>query len=161
LAELVIPKAVTDWMHVALRESDVTESLAREQAIQHAQQECDRLNQRIEAMYIDKLDGRISTAFFDEKAAAWREEQSKLRRRISELRAASGFRGCDPCNRRNQRGMQGIPHATGQRAAPIIEHPGRCCDLERWGVRYHSQNAVPETAAIELRKSQIRNGKSR
>jgi hypothetical protein len=89
LAELVIPKAVTDWLRAALRDSDITETRAREQAIQHAQQECDRLNQRIEAMYLDKLDGRITAVFYDAKAAAWRDEEAKLRRRITELRAAS------------------------------------------------------------------------
>src|SRR4051794_29961135 len=40
-------------------------------------------------MYIDKLDGRISASFYDEKAATWRDEEAKLRRRVAELRAAS------------------------------------------------------------------------
>ena len=37
-------------------------------------------------MYLDKLDGRITTAFYDEKASAWRQEQTALQRRINELR---------------------------------------------------------------------------
>jgi site-specific DNA recombinase len=89
LGELVVPKAVTDWLRAAWRDSDITETRAREQAIQHAQQECDRLNQRIETMYLDKLDGRISASFYDEKAAAWLRDEAKHRRRIVELRAAS------------------------------------------------------------------------
>src|ERR1039457_7413266 len=36
--------------------------------------------------YLDKLDGRITTAFYDEKAAVWRQEQTALLRRINELR---------------------------------------------------------------------------
>lgn len=36
-------------------------------------------------MYLDKLDGRITAAFFDEKAAAWRKEQAKLQARIHDL----------------------------------------------------------------------------
>jgi site-specific DNA recombinase len=89
LGELVIPRAVTDWLRAGLRDSDISETRAREQAIQHAQQECDRLNQRVNTMYMDKLDGRISASFYDEKAATWRDEEAKLRRRIVELRAAS------------------------------------------------------------------------
>ena len=40
-------------------------------------------------MYVDNLDGRITAAFYDEKAAAWRLEQAKLQRRIIELRKSS------------------------------------------------------------------------
>jgi hypothetical protein len=65
------------------------ESRAREQALQHARQEFDRLDQRIEAMYLDKIAGRISAGFYDEKAAVWRQDQSKLKKRIGELRTAS------------------------------------------------------------------------
>ena len=37
----------------------------------------DRLQSHIDAIYIDKLDGRIDTEFFDQKAAEWRGEQQK------------------------------------------------------------------------------------
>ena len=40
-------------------------------------------------MYLDKLDGRITTDFYDEKASAWRQEQAVLQRRINELRTTS------------------------------------------------------------------------
>jgi hypothetical protein len=40
-------------------------------------------------MYLDKLDGRITASFYDEKAAAWRQEQTALARRINELRTTS------------------------------------------------------------------------
>lgn len=63
------------------RDSDVTETRAREQAIQHAQQECDGLNQRIETMCLDRLYGRISASFYDAKGT-WRDEETKLRRRV-------------------------------------------------------------------------------
>jgi hypothetical protein len=89
LRELVVPKAVTDWLRAALQETDITQTRAREQALQHATAEYERLNQRIEAMYLDKLDGRITTAFYDEKATQWRQEQTALQRRINELRTTS------------------------------------------------------------------------
>jgi len=42
---------------------------AREDALAHAQAEGQRIDARIETMYLDKLDGRITTEFFDEKQA--------------------------------------------------------------------------------------------
>ena len=32
----------------------------------------ERINTRIETMYLDKLDGRITGEFFDQRTAAWR-----------------------------------------------------------------------------------------
>ena len=86
LGELIVPKAITTWLRAALQESDSTETRAREQALQHASAAYDQINARIEAMYLDKLDGRISTSFYDEKAALWRQEQTVLQRRINDLR---------------------------------------------------------------------------
>ena len=37
--------------------------------------EYDKLEQRIGAMYVDKLDGPIDVGFFDRKSAEWRSEQ--------------------------------------------------------------------------------------
>ena len=36
-----------------------------------------RLQQRIHAMYVDKLDGRIDAEFFDRMSAEWRAEQDR------------------------------------------------------------------------------------
>ncbi len=93
LRELVVPKPITDWLRAALVDSDANEKRARQQALARAHAEHDRLNARIETMYLDKLDGRISAAFYDEKAAAWRSQQAELQRKITDLRTAgSGFK---------------------------------------------------------------------
>jgi site-specific DNA recombinase len=52
------------------------------------QAEYARLQNRIEAMYVDKLDGRVDTLFFDRKAAKWRAEQDQLMRAIESHQAA-------------------------------------------------------------------------
>ncbi len=39
--------------------------------------EYDKLQQRIGAMYVDKLDGPIDVGFFDRKSAEWRSEQQE------------------------------------------------------------------------------------
>lgn len=35
-------------------------------------------------MYLDKLDGRVDTAFFDSKLAEWRTEQDRLLRDVDD-----------------------------------------------------------------------------
>jgi erythromycin esterase-like protein len=39
-------------------------------------------------MYVDKLDGRIQTAFFERKAAEWRGEQERIELAIQQHRNA-------------------------------------------------------------------------
>jgi hypothetical protein len=40
-------------------------------------------------MYMDKLDGRVTAAFFDRKAAEWRAEQDRIQRTIEEHQSAN------------------------------------------------------------------------
>jgi hypothetical protein len=47
------------------------------------------LQNRIDAMYVDKLDGWIDTDFFDRKAAEWREVQRKCLELIREHQDAN------------------------------------------------------------------------
>lgn len=58
-------------------------------AIARLQTEYRRLQNRIDAMYLDKLDGRIDTAFFDNKSAEWRAEQDRLLRDVATHQAAN------------------------------------------------------------------------
>jgi site-specific DNA recombinase len=48
-----------------------------------------RIQERIDSMYIDKLDGRIDADFFDRKAVEWRAEQARLRSDIDTHYAAN------------------------------------------------------------------------
>lgn len=85
LDDLVVPKPITTWLRAALRATDTTHVKERQDALDHATAELQRLQNRIDAMYLDKLDGRITSVFFDEKATAWRLEQAKLQARIHDL----------------------------------------------------------------------------
>jgi site-specific DNA recombinase len=69
---------VLAWVTRALRESHQDESKFHEEAIIDLQREHRRLQDRIDAMYMDKLDGRIDNAFFDRKAADLRSEQCRV-----------------------------------------------------------------------------------
>jgi site-specific DNA recombinase len=47
-----------------------------------------RLDERIHAMYVDKLDGLVDAAFFEEMSGQWRDEQNRCLREIERLQAA-------------------------------------------------------------------------
>ena len=48
----------------------------------HDLAEFKRLQDRINAMYVDKLDGLVDTAFYERMSNQWREEQSCCQREI-------------------------------------------------------------------------------
>ena len=70
-------------------ESDRTEQATRERTIQRLEAAYDRLKTRIQTMYLDKLEGRISGEFFDQRSAEWRREQDGLLGKIREIRKAA------------------------------------------------------------------------
>jgi site-specific DNA recombinase len=80
---------VLAWVSQALRVSHDDEKQHHEEAIRRIQVEYDRLQTRIDAMYVDKLDGRIDTDFFDRKAAEWRGEQQECLASIREHQDAN------------------------------------------------------------------------
>jgi hypothetical protein len=75
---------VLAWVSQALRVRHEDEKQHHENAIRRIQTEYDRLQKPIEAMYVDKLDGRIDTEFFDRRAAEWRSEQLECLETIRE-----------------------------------------------------------------------------
>jgi hypothetical protein len=89
LRRLTFPKGVVDWIVTALRESYYDEKAFHAEAIARLQAEYRRLQNRIDAMYLDKLDGRIDTAFFDGKSAEWRAEQDRILRHIETHQSAN------------------------------------------------------------------------
>jgi site-specific DNA recombinase len=89
LKGLVLDDEVMAWMTEALRQSHEDERRYHEEAITRLQAEYTRLQNRIEAMYVDKLDGRVDTLFFDRKAAEWRAEQDRLLRIMAAHQASN------------------------------------------------------------------------
>jgi hypothetical protein len=57
-------------------------------AIERLRAEHKRLSDRINAMYVDKLDGRVDTVFFDRMSGEWREDQNRCLREIEHHEAA-------------------------------------------------------------------------
>jgi hypothetical protein len=89
LRDLVIPQPVLDWLGGAVLESDRTEQAAREQTIKRLQARCEQIEARIETMYLDKLDGRITQEFFDKQSTMWRAEQDAVLRKIQDIQKAA------------------------------------------------------------------------
>ena len=64
-------------MRDALHGSHADERSEHEEAIERLRAEYDRLQNRIHAAYVDKLDGTIDAAFYEKMAAEWQTEQNR------------------------------------------------------------------------------------
>ncbi len=84
LKGLAFDNEVLDWVTEALRQSHADEKHYHDEAISQLQGEYNRLQNRIDAMYVDKLDGKINIDFYDRKATEWRYEQDRLLRSIED-----------------------------------------------------------------------------
>ena len=88
LGRLKFDDEVLEWVREALHASHGDERREHEDAIKRHQAECKRLQDRIHAIYVDKLDGLIDTAFFDKMSNQWREEQNRCQREIERYQNA-------------------------------------------------------------------------
>ena len=88
LRRLTFGDGVLAWVTKALRESHADEQEEHNAAIVRLRAEHDRLQQRLHAIYIDKLDGRIDTGFHEQLSNQWRSEQDKLTQEILRHEAA-------------------------------------------------------------------------
>ena len=82
LGRLRFDDEVLAWAREALYASHADQRREHQVAIERLRAEHQRLGDRISAMYIDKLDGRIGGDLYDRMAAEWREEQRRLHREI-------------------------------------------------------------------------------
>jgi hypothetical protein len=82
LGRLRFDDEVLEWVRDALHASHTDERREHEDAIKRHQAEYKRLDDRIHAMYVDKLDGLVDAAFFEKMSNQWREEQNRCQREI-------------------------------------------------------------------------------
>jgi hypothetical protein len=71
-----------EWVRDALHASHADERREHEEAIKRHHAEYKRLQDRINAMYVDKLDGVVDTGFFEKMSNQWRDEQNRHLREI-------------------------------------------------------------------------------
>jgi site-specific DNA recombinase len=88
LGRLTFDEDVMAWVRDALRASHADEKREHEAEIGRLRAEYDRLQTRIHAMYVDKLDGKVKGAFFDRMSSEWRAEQDRCLREIERHQAA-------------------------------------------------------------------------
>lgn len=80
---------VMAWIVQALKESNKDKEKFHEESMDRLHKEHKRLEQRLNAMYVDKLDGNISLDFYEQKATEWRNEQKRIEKNIEQLGTAS------------------------------------------------------------------------
>jgi hypothetical protein len=85
LKRLVVAQPTLSWLKRRVTESDQTERGAREQALKQLKAEHARLQARIETMYLDRLDGRITAEFFDATSKQWRDQQKEVEMHMKQL----------------------------------------------------------------------------
>lgn len=78
LRGLSFPQDVLPSVAEALRASHTDVRRHQEEAIARLEAQHRTLRERIDTMYVDRLQGRVDTAFFDRKATEWRDEQGRI-----------------------------------------------------------------------------------
>lgn len=132
LRRLVIPEPVLKWLSAELERSAHDEERARQQTTKSWRDECDRLQARLDAMYEDKLDGRITPEQYDRKAKDIRSRQDALRAKIREQQSTTAdlrrvqHDAAHEC--RVQRVPAPKPTRTAQTSGSGCEHG----NVERW-----------------------------
>ena len=76
-------------MVTALKASHSDTKRYHDEMITALQKHYQKLQHRLDAMYVDKLDGTISQAFFDQKSSAWRSDQADILRKIEQHQRAN------------------------------------------------------------------------
>ena len=77
LGRLNFDDQVLEWVREALHASHADERREHDQAIKRLQAEYERLQNRLNAAYVDKLDGVVDAAAFDKMSSQWREQQNR------------------------------------------------------------------------------------
>ena len=93
------------WVRATLHASHADERHEHEEAIRRHQVEYKRLQERINAMYVDKLDGVVDTAFFEKMSTQWRDEQNRCLREIERHQSADQSYMEEGVSFSNSRGM--------------------------------------------------------
>jgi site-specific DNA recombinase len=89
LKELVIPPAILKWLQESVSESDLNEQAARDREMKRLEEQHRRLGSKLDVLYDDRLEGRISPEMYDRKALECRNHATALERRIGQIRAGA------------------------------------------------------------------------
>ena len=82
-------KRLIEWVQDALKEDHSEEITLRENAIRELERQYAMASQRLDKLYDDKIDGKISTEFYEKKFAQYKKEQENLLDNLSKQKDAS------------------------------------------------------------------------
>jgi site-specific DNA recombinase len=90
LRRISIDEEIVNWIATALRESHGDQKRFRDESVARLQQEHTRLQNRLDVMYEDRLDGRIDLSLFERKSGEYRQEQARITAEINGFGTADG-----------------------------------------------------------------------
>jgi site-specific DNA recombinase len=79
---ITIDPSIRDWLTKALKESHQDESVYHQEALGRLHAELKKIKNRLDQLYIDKLDGTVSETFWLEKSRLWEADQSRIMTQI-------------------------------------------------------------------------------
>ena len=88
LRAIQLDEEVLAWVTTALRQSHQGARRYHHEMIASLQKQYDRLQDRLDGMYIDKLDGGVSQDYFDRMSEAFRKEQRDTLQKIEQHQSA-------------------------------------------------------------------------
>jgi site-specific DNA recombinase len=83
-----IPNGVADWVAQALLASRQDIKRDRQVRLRDARLRYDRLTEKIDLAYEDKLEGKINHSFFQRKQSQWQQEQGRIEAEMERLSEA-------------------------------------------------------------------------
>ncbi len=88
LRQLDIGEVPLQLVSEGLKSSHVDQAEEHSEAIKRLQAEYDRIQSRIQAMYVDKLDGKVDPGMFENLSVNWRKQQDQCLRDIERHQSA-------------------------------------------------------------------------
>jgi len=88
LARLNMNDTVFGFIERAIRESHSDRNRERTETVARLRADADRLQERLDRLYVDHLDGRITGDMHDRMASTWREERERCQRQVELLHSA-------------------------------------------------------------------------
>ena len=88
MRQLDIGEAALKLVSDGLKSSHADQAKEHDEAIKRLQGQYDRIQTRLHAMYLDKLDGKIEGPLFDSLSVDWRKQQDRCLREIERFQSA-------------------------------------------------------------------------
>jgi len=89
LREISIDEEVLDWLVSALKSGHAEQKKYRDEKVVTLQQQYTKLQNRLDQMYSDKLDGSISQEYYDRRCSEWQRDMSQILKDIEMHQKAS------------------------------------------------------------------------